>query len=66
MTPVILLLMIATMVTAIVAMLSYQRRSGVASGAGRGAPTSPVIPILCCAAAVVFAIVAGFLLRRGG
>lgn len=64
MTPVILLLMIATMVTAILAMLSYQRRSGVASGAGRGAPTSPIIPIAGVVVVCLLALLVGVFLRR--
>lgn len=66
MTPVILLLMMATMLVVILSTVSYKRKAGVVSGAGRGAPTSPVIPILAVAVAVVLAILVGFLLKRGG
>jgi hypothetical protein len=65
-TPLIFLLMIATMLVIILSTLSYHRRSGVTSGAGRGAPTSPVIPILLAFVAVFTAILVGFLVRRGG
>jgi uncharacterized membrane protein YidH (DUF202 family) len=66
MTPLIGLLMMATIVTIVVATLSYQRRSGVVSGAGRGAPTSPVIPILLVVLLVIGALLVAFLLRRSG
>ena len=66
MTPAILILMMATMLVVILSTLSYQRRSGVQAGAGRGAPTSPVIPILLVVLAVVGALGVGFLLKRHG
>jgi uncharacterized membrane protein YidH (DUF202 family) len=66
MTPAILILMMATVLAMVLSTLSYQRRSGVQAGAGRGAPTSPVIPILLVALAVVGAILVGVLLKRNG
>jgi hypothetical protein len=64
MTPVILLLMMATMLVIILSTLSYKRRSGVASGAGRGAPTSPVIPIAGVIVVALLAVLVGVFLKR--
>ena len=66
MTPAILILMMATMLVIILSTLSYRRRAGVTSGAGRGAPTSPVIPILLVVLVVIGALLVGFLLKRHG
>ncbi|MEA3003392.1 MAG: hypothetical protein QOH81_2180 [Sphingomonadales bacterium] len=47
----------------VMAASSYRRRAGVTSGAGRGAPASPLIPALLAALAALGAILLFFLLR---
>ncbi|MEA3037552.1 MAG: hypothetical protein QOE79_65 [Sphingomonadales bacterium] len=49
----------------VLATISYRRKAGVASGAGRGAPTSPVIPAVAAILVVIAAILLLYLLKRG-
>ena len=49
----------------VLAVASYRRKAGVASGAGRGAPTSPVIPAAGAILVVLVAIILLWWLKRG-
>jgi hypothetical protein len=49
----------------VIAVASYRRKAGVASGAGRGAPTSPVIPAAGVLLVVLVAIALLYWLKRG-
>jgi hypothetical protein len=48
----------------VIATASYRRKAGVASGAGRGAPTSPVIPAVGAILVVLVGIALLWWLKR--
>jgi hypothetical protein len=60
-----LIILGAAILVIIIAGASYRRKAGVASGAGRGAPTSPVIPAVAAILVVLVAILLLWWLKRG-
>lgn len=61
MSAIVIILVLAAMVV-VISGNAYRRRAGVASGAGRGAPTSPVLVAVMAALVVVGALLTFYLL----
>ena len=59
--PVILLCLAAIVI--VLAGTSYRRRAGVAAGAGRGAPASPLLAIILAVLLAIGAVLVFFLFR---